>query len=211
MKRCLFLALLATMLMSEAYARTPATESKPRLEFQEQMKTPNAISVNIGYMSLENVLTSMSEIIFAFTKPPLTKSQFITPPVGVRYMRTLNPTITLGCTANYSGYFREGALVNQDTGVEQPYKHSCNNISVAVECRFTYFRKGIVKLYGSVGLGCAYWNIVDTLNDEPTTHGVFPTVNLSPFGIRLGRKVGGFVEVGLGYRGLVSGGVDIRF
>ena len=202
MKR-IFVLLCVGFVLNIGLLRAEGPALRP--EYLTQMEMPNAISVNVGYYSVENILTSLSGILFAFDPDTHETSTFTAPTVGVRYMRTISPVITAGCALHYSAFIRN-AVREADNATS---KQNCNNIALSAEIRFTYLRRGILKMYGSVGLGVSYWNIVEK-NVEPQ-HGPFFNFNISPLGLRIGRQVGGFVELGLGYRGLVAAGFDIRF
>lgn len=203
------LLMLSPIVATNLYATEPEwfMEAEEKIEFQQQMAMPNAISFNVGYYSVENILTSLSGLLFAFDKNIQETRQYTTPTVGIRYLHTLNRTFTVGCAANFSSFIREG--VRQSNGVK--VKQNCNNVALSAECRFTYLRKGIFKMYGTLGLGVSYWNIIEQAEATDAQHGAFFNFNVSPLGMRLGKQVGGFLEFGLGYRGLVSAGVDVRF
>ena len=186
MKR-IFVLLCVGFVLNIGLLRAEGPALRP--EYLTQMEMPNAISVNVGYYSVENILTSLSGILFAFDPDTHETSTFTAPTVGVRYMRTISPVITAGCALHYSAFIRN-AVREADNATS---KQNCNNIALSAEIRFTYLRRGILKMYGS------------------PQHGPFFNFNISPLGLRIGRQVGGFVELGLGYRGLVAAGFDIRF
>ena len=69
-----------------------------------------------------------------------------------------------------------------------------------------------VRLYGAVSYGVS---VLDDLNRKPGAadqSGLKPWgFQATPFGMRIGRQVAGFIEIGLGYKGLVHGGLAVRF
>lgn len=72
-----------------------------------------------------------------------------------------------------------------------------------------------VKMYGSASLGLTVFDDFAISRDLYTYHrdesGAKITGHISPFGIRIGRKLGGFMELGLGYKGLFNFGMSYRF
>ena len=96
--------------------------------------------------------------------------------------------------------------------------------TVAVEGMLTYMRHESVMLYGCLGVGVTSVQYKYTIFDN-APHGSpvqvssnpynaqLTTVNLqlTGFGIRVGNKVAGFLEVGLGYKGLLNAGISARF
>ncbi len=72
-----------------------------------------------------------------------------------------------------------------------------------------------VKMYGGASVGLAVFDDFRTYNSYYSYHhdesGAKFTGHITPFGIRIGRKLGGFLELGLGYKGLFNGGLSYRF
>jgi hypothetical protein len=78
-----------------------------------------------------------------------------------------------------------------------------------MDTRKDYIR---VRLYGSLSYG------VSILGDNHTGIGEvdesgpkFYAFQITPFAVRVGRQVAGFVELGFGYKGIVNGGLSFRF
>ena len=73
-----------------------------------------------------------------------------------------------------------------------------------------------VKMYGGASLGLA---VFDDYLYNPKSYNIATvdrtgpkvTGNATPFGIRIGRKVAGFAEFSLGYKGLINFGASYRF
>ena len=104
-------------------------------------------------------------------------------------------------------------------------------LTIAPEMQFSYFRifKGFVRFYGTIGLGFSVRDEVDTYSGpyyySHFSNGVNSlgssmvlgsvllnlTPYISPFGIRVGRKFSGFMQGGLGYRGIFNCGVAYKF
>jgi hypothetical protein len=73
-----------------------------------------------------------------------------------------------------------------------------------------------ISLYSSLGFGVNYTRIKNTLDE----HLPFVQLNenkntlayqITPIGIRIGKRIGGYAEVGYGYKGIVCGGLSYRF
>ena len=176
---CLLVVMLMGALDMSAQSR------KLRPEYLQQKQTPHAIGVNVGMCPIGyDFDTWTSSAIITDTY-----SSIVTPLIGVRYMYTLSPTISLGGALHYMGKVTSGA--------------KDHFMSVAVECRFTYVRQNLVKIYGSIGLGTTY----DFYSKGRRVDNEF-SFNISPIGIRVGRQVGGYLELSFGCRGLVAMGVD---
>ncbi len=69
-----------------------------------------------------------------------------------------------------------------------------------------------VRLYGSVSYGISIFTNNTIKSDQANNSGVWATgFQATPFGIRIGRQVAYFAEVGLGYKGLIHTGAAFRF
>ncbi len=69
-----------------------------------------------------------------------------------------------------------------------------------------------VRLYGSISYGISYFNDNQTSLTHADQSGVWATgFQATPFGIRLGRQIALFAEVGVGYKGTFHVGADFRF
>lgn len=84
-------------------------------------------------------------------------------------------------------------------------------ITIMPVARFAWYRRGIVQLYSSIGLGIGverrerYWYGHENMWD------VYCSFDIKPLGIAVGRKWFGFAEVGYGSRGVVNVGFGRRF
>ena len=75
--------------------------------------------------------------------------------------------------------------------------------------RFAWLNRGIVQLYSGVGLGATYEFYENTLTTEIQSFGVAYDVTF--FGITVGRKWFGYLDIGAGNRGVISAGIGYRF
>jgi hypothetical protein len=69
-----------------------------------------------------------------------------------------------------------------------------------------------IRMYGSISYGVTLFgdNVIGLGEADQT--GAKPWgLQASPFGIRIGRQFAGFLEVGYGYKGLLHGGLELRF
>lgn len=72
-----------------------------------------------------------------------------------------------------------------------------------------------VKIYGSGSLGLTvfkdYYQSAGTFTPVADESGARLTAHASPFGIRVGRKLAAFMEIGIGYKGTFNFGLAYRF
>ena len=69
-----------------------------------------------------------------------------------------------------------------------------------------------VRLYGSIAYGISYFSDNNIGPDQIDNSGVKAVgFHASPIGIRVGRQIAAFAELGLGYKGLFHVGADFRW
>jgi hypothetical protein len=119
------------------------------------------------------------------------------PVFGYRYY--ISREVTLGMNIAYENISTWGSFV-----------------TIAPEMTFCYMdtrkTRVRVRLYGSASYGITLFgdNVVGHGDADET--GAKPWgFHGSPFGIRIGRQFAGFLELGYGYKGLVHGGMSLRF
>lgn len=82
---------------------------------------------------------------------------------------------------------------------------------MAFEMKFFYQEKDNVSIYGAAGFGNFYRQDQMTSYPDENYSDAAITFQATPLGIRLGKKVGAFVEIGYGYKGIVNLGLSGRF
>lgn len=78
-----------------------------------------------------------------------------------------------------------------------------------LDTRHDYIR---VRLYGAASYGISMLNDNDIPKGSADETGAKPwAFQATPFGMRVGRQFAGFIEIGMGYKGLVHGGIEFRW
>lgn len=129
----------------------------------------------------------------------------------ISYKRHINNRWAMGATAFYK------SLEKSRTRGEQHRDYSQDYYGVAVEGQYRYLRRGFFSLYGLAG-GAVYAckeDYTETKTDkqyqlEHKTHSPKWAFQLSPVAIELGKNVGGKIEFGYGYKGIVSGAFFVK-
>ena len=149
------------------------------------------------------------------------------PGLSVDYRKMLNPVVSIGTSVGYSrmtswyDYEHTDGIYCQHTNTHL--------VSAMFQLELTYLRRGIFTMYGvwELGFGVRHQNMRGELIDGRQPHTRFQPAEYpatasrrtrfmllkhsAPLGFRFGRKWGGYIELGLGYRGIVSAGVDFQF
>lgn len=89
------------------------------------------------------------------------------------------------------------------------------SFTLGVNVRFTYYDRGIVTMYSSVGLGVSGFLSGEKKNGEARdqSFSVFsiPTPDVKLFGVTFGRELYGFADVGYSATGIFRAGIGYRF
>lgn len=129
----------------------------------------------------------------------------------IAYKRHINSRWAVGATAFYK------TSDKSRTRGESHEKYSQDYYGLAAEGQYRYLRRGFFSLYGLVG-GAVYTckeDYSESQSDkqsmsEHRTHSPKWAFQLSPVGIELGKNIGGKIELGYGYKGIVSGAFFVK-
>ena len=83
-------------------------------------------------------------------------------------------------------------------------------MTTAVEGTWFFLRKPGIKLYAMTGVG--FYTMKASLDNyvtATTTH--VPSAQITPIGIRFGKKMSVFAEIGYGYKGIINTGFGLKF
>jgi len=135
--------------------------------------------------------------------------------------------LSLGITAAYNETHYQGSqftTIQFSQGTFPPTYHIMDRMhritfTVASELTFTYLRSrnDLVKLYSGLGLGYAIVHERSSYPDVqgrvsiPATLSTHYTSNICLIGIRAGKALGGYAELGRGYKGTLCYGMYYSF
>lgn len=177
----------------------------------------STMRVGIGWLSTDDILLRLGDafgIVFSagLYSPEYEDNLNVNYLFDYRYH--FNDRWSLGASATYGDVSK--ALYSGSGDDRQLAKRVRQNyMSLLVQSDITYWRNDVVRLYGGLGLGVtSLYNCY--LYDAGTAPVEFKdqyhfNFHLSAFGIECGRRVGGFLELGVGCRGLVNCGAYVRF
>ncbi|MDR0790173.1 MAG: hypothetical protein LBO06_05220 [Bacteroidales bacterium] len=78
--------------------------------------------------------------------------------------------------------------------------------TITAEFVVNYVYRPVWQLYGLIGAGAT---IAIVSNSDFPSLGFF-NMHISPLGLRVGKDIGGFIEFGYGYKGIINAGVSVR-
>ena len=136
---------------------------------------------------------------------------------GLGYRYAFNKRFSLGVDL---GVAKVSGKVTSPPDQTPSIREKDYNFLVLPTAEFVYFRRNIFQLYGSASAGVDMSRHYETgltdkgkeLAQKSTRISTEFAYQVNPIGLRVGNKrIGGFVEAGLGYKGFVTAGVSIGF
>ncbi|WP_157488336.1 hypothetical protein [Dyadobacter crusticola] len=178
-------------------ASTPAHAQRP---------SQHEIQLSYGPLARERLLDD-AFIIFlgSVFNEPLPKMDFSSS-FSITYRYQVTRRFAIGVTAATSN---GNSYKTSYYDFQRTDKHG--NLMMAFEPKITYADAPHVTLYAAAGIGGLFVRIKDQRLATDAKLYATPTFQITPFGIRVGKKVGGFAELGYGYKGVVSIGINTRF
>ncbi|NCA75524.1 MAG: hypothetical protein EOM90_04250 [Alphaproteobacteria bacterium] len=125
----------------------------------------------------------------------------------LEYNRFLQPWVSVGGSLSFNPISTE---ITSTKGFRFTYSYYV--LSVMPKVNFYYLRKGIFSMYSGVEAGCALILWRDRQGQTTVTDGGMSfAFQVNGLGIRIGKEIGGFMEWGFGFRGVVNFGLSARF
>ena len=128
-----------------------------------------------------------------------------TPALSVGYTQGLSRWLALGVQTSYSGIYQSQRL--DGMSVDHLYTH---RLAIYPAVRFTYLNRPMVRLYSGLGLGVGMKWEREFFNPD-VRYSVFPTGQVTFFGVSVGRALFANWELGYGVKGYLTLGMGYRW
>lgn len=126
--------------------------------------------------------------------------------IGLSYGYRVARWFETGVSLTYAGYFQN--LYNSSDG-SIASRARTHYVTLMPYARFSWLNSRTVRLYSSLHLG-VQWGSQQSYFDS-ADKSFFLAAQFSPFGIRVGRRLFGYAELGIGMRGVVICGIGYVF
>jgi len=167
------------------------------------------VSVSVGFLSIDQMADILGDVLtIVLTLGTFSKNdvQYSAVPF-LTYHYSANSKFGFG--AAVGGYTSSGELQVLDSVVGDFQEQ---NYVVAAELDYHWVMRPGFQLYSGAGFGVRYRHGTYRDGDETDTYNkALPTFHLNALGVRFGNKVGFFAELGAGYKGLISVGLNAQF
>ena len=191
----------------------------PSALFAQDVKGDQEFSASYGITSGTDIINRFST---PYSRPNLDRGSFNvasskTGNIFVTYRYFFNPKLDLGITLGTESLtFSHYQNTPPPAPTPMTGTYNVNITTLAIELKPIYYNGRIIQLYGLVGLGARYYTQKEVgqgsapLQNPTTPTGIFVNSQMTPIGVRAGKRLSGFVELGIGYKGLVNAGVSYK-
>ena len=180
-----------------------------------QEKGDKTLSIGYGYYSLYHMsyesFSGMATVFsFGSVQQESIKSSGV---IYASYNSALSNVWLFGATLSYEKITHEyltGGFLFMVTPVTRQIVNA-HFLTLALDNQFRYVRKPNFQMYSGISLGYTMGieDYSDQENSSNETHGVL-NYQLNFVGMRFGNQVAFQLEIGLGFKGIVNGGLSIR-
>lgn len=211
MKHILTAAAALLLISSAAFAQKNMVRDVdyfPRSEIYLQYGTP----------SLMELTTILSPNFHDEVTNGETRNHKFSGIAAIGYNFFIHPRVSIGLDFGY-GYGSSDMYISDvdEFGPAGDPQYMCKAVVMNYSCHlsgaFTYWQQGPMECSGALYLGVNYMDesVRDAVSDElePNDHLNF-SFHITAVKFRYGDMVGGFAELGFGYRGLVNVGLSIK-
>ena len=211
MKHILTAAAALLLMSSAAFAQKNMVRDVdyfPRSEIYLQYGTP----------SLMELTTILSPNFHDEVTNGETRNHKFSGIAAIGYNFFVHPRVSIGLDFGY-GYGSSDMYISDvdEFGPAGDPQYMCKAVVMNYSCHlsgaFTYWQQGPMECSGALYLGVNYMDesVRDAVSDElePNDHLNF-SFHITAVKFRYGDMVGGFAELGFGYRGLVNVGLSIK-
>lgn len=179
----------------------------------QSLQGSHNVSIGVGSITQQewNDVTGdfFSIIPRIFNNGPYIHSRNFSPAITLNYKYQFTNVVAVGI----SGTFEKltGDVWQDETPLTmfRRYSYTC-----AIDAGFTYGNSANFSFYGTAGLGYTH-NVIRAgyiANLPANFYGKdHIVIQVTPFGIRYGKKAGVFAEVGYGYKGMFHAGLNYLF
>ena len=173
----------------------------------------NEFSLSYGFASSQefiDILTELIHSIFTFTDGEVKRSGF-GGPIIFGYKRIFDNIIGVGISGLYSSYNTE-FIKHSDNSIL--YSTTNKYYAVILKSDIYYVTNEWVQMYSGFSIGAISENSTLKVVNDPQIHytsQVAPAFQLNLYSLRVGKKFGGYFELGYGCNGILNLGGTYKF
>ena len=172
-----------------------------------QSTEKNDILLSYGIFTTNEIINITYSVMFDIVDYH-TENENYTGTIILNYQYNLSNRLLLGGIFAFSKATSDAYSGDDKIGTEDD-----TGITFALESKYRYINKKNFQMYSGAGLGLT-WTYC-TLNptkgqSQKSTYSYFDFQVIAA-GLRFGNAFGGFIEVGIGYKGILNAGISYQF
>lgn len=171
----------------------------------------NEMSAFAGWVSWEQTFAIVGEGLFNFRKlvdTNYTVNVKMIHPIGVSYKHYFTKMWCITGSFSYARTIQTHTYTNPIYSFKK--YEDIYSLMVGAECH--YLNKKWVSLYSGLSIGGFLWRErLDNKDGSNKSLDGFVAFQVNAIGIRVGKRFGGFLELGFGNNGIVNGGLSVKF
>jgi hypothetical protein len=166
----------------------------------------NEISFGIGFESWRDIRESFQEPFTSIFSFGFIKNETVsnTETFTLNYKNYLTANTTIGATLNYQKFKNQLLFLDEPTSIIETRYYTLMGRG-----DYYYLRSEIIKLYSGVAVGAMLGHesgeSIDSKNE------LYFAFQANFFGLRVGKNLAGFFELGFGFNGIINMGLAYSF
>jgi hypothetical protein len=173
----------------------------PRLVYSQGSQ--NEIYTAYGAASIQEIASLLDDIvIIPFTAGDFEINSTFGPVIG-GYQRKLSNNLTFGIEGSYNSFQKTYNIAGVKFSIKSTF------ITGMLHTSYVYNPSNSVQFYSGVSAGISsFTQKDDSSRSESKT---ILAYHVNALGIKAGKNAGAFLEIGMGWNGIINGGIFIKF
>jgi hypothetical protein len=174
---------------------------------KSQTDDVNRVVVSFGGMTAPEILEDPNDLAEAlFSDGTTTSKASFMGTFNIQYDRVISEKYSVGLSLVLESIKKDVSRPNMiySDGYQAKY------FTILTNASYLYLRKEKLELYGRLGVGVSF-SKEEFVEQNVSKESVLFAYQVSPIGVRLGKKFFFQAEAGFGYVGIISFGVGYRF
>lgn len=164
-------------------------------------------SVSVGFFSIQDA--SVTKNPSRYTASPWS-SEVSSPIVALGVLFYESDMLEVGMDAAFQRISYQENYSSNGFVVQDNIERFSGSLAARIQLKWLTTEDNLLKIYSNGCFGLSLITEDHSGRDFLDENFHQPAFHLTVIGLRFGDKVGGFLEMGSGYRGLISGGISFR-
>ena len=213
--RKIILAICAVVVLAVSSMPIYAENSASSKHYLELGLSTEIFPMVSDWVQVSDPMTGLSVMVMQYAEQEGYYSRrYGTPVLNASYYYQVLPWLQVGAEAG-AGMYNVTNLFTDNTTSNKIVSYRNASIYLTAGVRFNFYQTDFVQLYSGLSLGAilnveSYKAAPGMIGFTPSYSGAGFTFHATALGVRFGRQVYGFAELGCGYKGALSLGIGTR-